>query len=127
MGERRTHALLRPLADGHFGALAAQPLFELERARSDHSDDAWERGALELTDPEGNTLGSRTVSGFRLVNGRASYGIGLETFALGFPIHFDWSYRTMFNKPWEDIVYVGQGGSEEFRKVVFAVWMGYDF
>ena len=34
----------------------------------------------------------------KLVDGRASYGIGLETFALGFPIHFDWSWRTLFNK-----------------------------
>ena len=40
----------------------------------------------------------RLVSGFRLVDSRASYGVGLETFALGFPIHFDWSWRTLFNK-----------------------------
>ena len=45
------------------------------------------------------------INGFRLVDSRASYGIGLETFALGFPIHFDWSWRTLFNKDWEDIVY----------------------
>ena len=45
------------------------------------------------------------VDGFRLQDGRASYGIGLETFALGFPIHFDWSWRTMFNKDWEDVVF----------------------
>ena len=31
----------------------------------------------------------QTVSGLRLVDARASYGVGLETFALGFPIHFD--------------------------------------
>ena len=37
------------------------------------------------------------VSGFRLQDGRASYGLGLETFALGFPIHFDWSWRTLMN------------------------------
>ncbi len=67
------------------------------------------------------------VSGFRLEDGRASYGIGLETFALGFPIHFDWSYRTLFNKNWEDVVYSSQGGSSAFRKVKFAVWIGYDF
>ena len=46
---------------------------------------------------------SRPISGFRLKDGRASYGIGLETFALGFPIHFDWSWRTLFNKDWEDV------------------------
>src|SRR5207253_2650363 len=33
----------------------------------------------------------QTISGLRLVDARASYGIGLETFALGFPVHFDWS------------------------------------
>ena len=68
-----------------------------------------------------------TVSGFRLRDGRASYGIGLETFALGFPIHFDWSWRTLFNKEWEDIVFRDTGGSTEFRKPRFAVWIGYDF
>src|SRR4029079_16608839 len=35
------------------------------------------------------------VDGFRLKDGRASYGVGIETFALGFPIHFDWAWRTM--------------------------------
>ena len=47
------------------------------------------------------------VSGFRLVDGRASYGFGLETFALGFPIHFDWAWRTLFNKSWEDALSPG--------------------
>ena len=47
----------------------------------------------------------QTISGFRLVDGRASYGFGLETFALGFPIHFDWSWRTLFNKDWEDLLF----------------------
>jgi hypothetical protein len=69
----------------------------------------------------------RTISGFRLQDGRASYGIGLETFALGFPIHFDWSWRTLFNKDWEDVVFAGAGGSAAFRKSRFAVWIGYDF
>ena len=34
------------------------------------------------------------ITGFRLRDGNASYGFGLETFALGFPIHFDWAWRT---------------------------------
>ena len=34
------------------------------------------------------------VSGFHLVNGRASYGIGLQFFFLGYPLHFDWSKLT---------------------------------
>ena len=33
-----------------------------------------------------------------LVDGRASYGIGLESFLLGFPMHFDWSWKTLFNR-----------------------------
>ena len=68
-----------------------------------------------------------TVSGFRLVDGRASYGIGLETFALGFPVHFDWSWPTLFNKQWEDVLFAARGGSGTFRKARFDVWIGYDF
>ena len=76
----------------------------------------------------------KDITGFRLVDSRASYGIGLETFALGFPIHFDWSWRTMFNKDCEDIVYDYQAladgdpsGSHWLRKPKFSVWIGYDF
>jgi outer membrane protein assembly factor BamA len=70
---------------------------------------------------------AQRVEGFRLVDSRASYGIGLETFALGFPVHFDWSYRTLFNKGWEDYVYAAGGGSSQFRKARFTAWIGYDF
>ncbi|MBI2834863.1 MAG: PD40 domain-containing protein [Acidobacteria bacterium] len=69
----------------------------------------------------------RVISGFRLKDGRASYGIGLETFALGFPIHFDWSWRTLFNRDWEDVLFSTEGGSSRFRKPRFDVWIGYDF
>jgi hypothetical protein len=68
------------------------------------------------------------------VDSRASYGVGLETFALGFPIHFDWSWRTLMNKDWEDALFSYQAladgktsGSEWFRKVKFSIWIGYDF
>jgi WD40 repeat protein len=73
------------------------------------------------------------INGFKLVDGRASYGLGLETFALGFPIHFDWSWRTLMNKDYEDYVFAYQGiqegesGSKWFRKPRFTVWIGYDF
>jgi hypothetical protein len=67
------------------------------------------------------------VDGFRLHDGRASYGVGLETFALGFPIHFDWSWRTLFNEEWENIAFLQSGGSRWFREPQFAVWVGYDF
>ena len=69
-----------------------------------------------------------TISGFRLRDGRASYGIGLETFLLGFPIHFDWSWRTLFNKAWEDYLFqTTDGGGGKWRKARFGVWIGYDF
>ena len=67
------------------------------------------------------------VDGFRLVDGRASYGIGLQSFLLGFPMHFDWSVRTLFNKDYEDVLFFGQGGSASFRKARFSFWIGYDF
>ncbi|MEQ1868783.1 MAG: hypothetical protein ABL961_02050 [Vicinamibacterales bacterium] len=69
----------------------------------------------------------QTIDGFRLKDGRASYGLGLETFMLGFPIHFDWSWRTLFNRGWEDQLFAAEGGSSKFRKPRFAVWIGYDF
>jgi len=76
----------------------------------------------------------QTITGFRLVDGAASYGIGLETFALGFPIHFDWSWRTRMNKQWEDYVYAYNAtldgyssGSAWLRHPKFSVWIGYDF
>ena len=67
------------------------------------------------------------VSGFRLVDGRASYGIGLQTFVLGFPMHFDWSWKTLFNKDWEELYYYPYGGSAAFRKARFQFWIGFDF
>jgi outer membrane protein assembly factor BamA len=69
----------------------------------------------------------RNISGLRLVDGRASYGIGLETFLLGYPVHFDWAWKTLFNKDWEDVIFAGTGGSQTFRKPKFSVWIGYDF
>jgi outer membrane protein assembly factor BamA len=77
----------------------------------------------------------RVIDGFRLVDARASYGVGLETFALGFPIHFDWSWKTLFNRDWEDAIFAlpcgvserNCGGSSRFRRPKFSVWIGYDF
>ena len=74
-----------------------------------------------------------SIGGLKLVDGRASYGLGLETFALGFPIHFDWSWRTLLNKDYENYVFAYQGiqqgmtGSKWFRKPRFSIWIGYDF
>ena len=68
-----------------------------------------------------------TVSGFRLVDGRASYGIGLQTSVIGIPLHFDWSWRTLFNEEWEDLLFATEGGSAFFRRPRFDFWMGFDF
>ena len=68
-----------------------------------------------------------TITGPRLVDSRASYGFGLETFILGYPMHFDWSWRTLFNKDWEDYVFSNDGGSATLRKPKFTFWIGYDW
>jgi len=67
------------------------------------------------------------INGFRLVDGRASYGIGVETMALGFPIHFDWTWRTLFNEAWEDVVFGSTLNAEAWRKPRFQFWMGFNF
>jgi hypothetical protein len=77
------------------------------------------------------------VSGLRLVDSQASYGIGLQTALLGFPIHFDWSWKTRFNRLYEDVIFAFNAlqidpsgftsGSSLFRKVKFSFWIGYDF
>ena len=42
-------------------------------------------------------------------------------------MHFDWSWKTLFNRDWEDALFAAYGGSHEFRKMKFAFWIGYDF
>jgi hypothetical protein len=48
-------------------------------------------------------------------------------------VHFDWSWRTLFNKDWEDYLFSYQGaneglsGSQWLRRAKFSVWIGYDF
>jgi outer membrane protein assembly factor BamA len=88
----------------------------------------------QFTGSQTPVFGPQTqVSGLRLVDARASYGVGLETFALGFPIHFDWSWKTLLNKDWEDLRFFAEGaaagksGSAWFREPRFQVWIGYDF
>jgi Omp85 superfamily domain/WD40-like Beta Propeller Repeat len=53
------------------------------------------------------------VSGFHLVDGRASYGVGLQLFLLGYPLHFDWSKLT-------DLKVTS-------KKARFDFWVGFDF
>ena len=81
----------------------------------------------DLEEPQSSFGPPVAIDGIRLVNGRASYGFGLTTFMIGFPIHLDWAWRTLFNRDWEDVVFGQEGGSEEFRRVRFSLWIGYDF
>ena len=94
-------------------------------------------------EPDGVTVTTRltpptVLSGLRLLDSRASYGFGLQSFLLGFPMHFDWSWKTLLNKDWEDTIYRSctqtsstnfdcTGGGDAFRKVKFDFWIGYDF
>ncbi len=52
------------------------------------------------------------VSGFHLVDGRASFGFGLQFFFLGYPLHFDWAKLTDLK------VHAPQQ---------FSFWIGFDF
>ena len=42
-------------------------------------------------------------------------------------MHIDWSWKTLFNKGYEDLVFAATGGSQAFRKAKFSFWIGYDF
>jgi Tol biopolymer transport system component len=53
------------------------------------------------------------VAGFHLVDGRASFGFGLQAFILGYPLHFDWTKLT-------DLKVVSNTTQFDF-------WVGFDF
>ena len=121
---------------GTFFANLGGAAFDTDTFRLYRKDTTIERpllGSDVAIGPDGNPMfvpvygEPRAVSGFRLVDSRASYGISLQTFALGFPVHFDWSWRTLFNRDWEDVVFAREGGASAFRKPKFTMWIGYDF
>ena len=121
------HAMATPI--GILGGIRGVFFFNVGGAALDNqSFKVWDQSDFvteALRDQNGVIIRpAQRIEGFRLQDARASYGIGLETFALGFPVHFDWSYRTLFNKSWEDYLY---GSSSEFRKPRFTAWIGYDF
>ena len=49
---------------------------------------------LALLAASATPLFGQAVSGYHLIDGRASYGFGLQFFFLGYPLHFDWSKLT---------------------------------
>ena len=49
-------------------------------------------------------------------------------------MHFDWAWRTLFNRDWENQLFSYQAitegmasGSDWFRQPQFTFWIGYDF
>ena len=75
----------------------------------DYNFSTREAGVSFVKDPVFGT----PVSGFRLIDGRASYGFGLQFFFLGYPMHFDFSKLTDLKV-----------SSPEWR---FDYWIGFDF
>lgn len=65
---------------------------------------------VDPNDP--STYFGEPVSGFHLVDGRASFGMGLQFFFLGYPLHFDFTKLT-------DLKVVS--------KTRFDFWVGFDF
>ncbi len=59
------------------------------------------------------TFFGEPVSGFHLVDARASYGFGLQVFFGGYPLHFDWTRFTDLKV--------------RSRHARFDFWVGYDF
>jgi outer membrane protein assembly factor BamA len=68
-----------------------------------------EPGVSFVNDP----LFGQPVEGRRLVDGRGSFGVGIEAFMLGLPMHFDWSWLTDLRV---------RSSSPRFQ-----FWIGYDF
>ena len=113
--------------------------FMTDNASSRHADRRLRPGqpiTQAARDPATSPAGR--FDGLRLVDGRASYGIGLESFLLGFPMHFDWSWKTLFNRAWEDTLFrtcvqvsatrsIAGPTADSFRKMKFSFWIGYDF
>lgn len=66
-------------------------------------------GVSYVNDP----LFGQPVNGRRLVDGRASFGVGIQAFLLGMPMHFDWSWLTDLKV---------RSTSPRFQ-----FWIGYDF
>ena len=60
-----------------------------------------------------DSLFGQPVEGRHLVDGRASFGVGVEAFLLGLPMHFDWSWLTDLKV---------RATSPRFQ-----FWIGYDF
>jgi outer membrane protein assembly factor BamA len=103
-------AALTPI--GVLGPIRGTAFFNIGAARFEGEDFTFgssDSGYSYINDP---VFGEPTT-GWRLVDGRASYGFGFQLFFLGYPLHFDWTKFTDFavtSSNWD-----------------FNFWMGYDF
>jgi hypothetical protein len=105
--------LLGPLRGTVFFGIAGAR-FKGQECTPETQDTCWkfstsEPGYSYVNDP----IFGEPVTGWRLQDGRASWGFGLQLFFLGYPLHFDWVKYT-------DFATTSQGWD-------FSFWMGYDF
>ena len=97
---------------GILGPLRGTVYFGIAGAKykgEDYKFSTSEPGYSYVSDP----VFGEQVTGWRLQDGRASWGFGLQLFFLGYPLHFDWTKYTDFattSKGWD-----------------FGFWIGYDF
>jgi hypothetical protein len=104
------HLALTPI--GVIGPIRGTAFFGIGGARfqgDEYTFSTNEPGFSYINDP----VFGEAVSGWRLQDGRASYGFGLQLFFLGYPMHFDWTKYT-------DFAVTSDGWD-------FGFWIGYDF
>ncbi len=97
---------------GILGPLRGSAFFGIAAATYGNQDFAFhttEDGYSYVRDP----IVGEWVSGWRLQDGHASWGFGLQLFFLGYPLHLDWVKFTDFAR------------TSEGWKLAF--WIGYDF
>jgi hypothetical protein len=105
--------ILGPLRGTVFFGIAGAR-FKGQECTAENTTNCWkfstsEPGYSYVNDP----VFGEPVTGWRLQDGRASWGFGLQLFFLGYPMHFDWVKYT-------DFATTSQGWD-------FSFWIGYDF
>jgi hypothetical protein len=104
------HLAATPL--GILGPLRGTAYFGIAGARykgQNYTFSTSEPGYSYVNDP----IFGELTDEWRLVDGRASWGFGLQLFFLGYPMHFDWTKYT-------DFATTSEGWD-------FGFWIGYDF
>jgi hypothetical protein len=105
--------ILGPVRGTLYAGIGGAHFKEPDTCRTHPSPSCYKFGTSEpgisyVKDP----LFGQAVSGYHLIDGRASYGFGLQFFFLGYPLHFDWSKLTDLKVA---------------SPTRFDFWVGYDF